>query len=38
MLHAKKALDYAEELLDGKMAQSYGGIVNLALKAVTRKK
>ena len=37
-LHAKKALEIAEEILSGKNAQSFAGLVTLALKAVTRKK
>ena len=38
MLHAKKAVEFAEEVLGGKNSESFKGLVDLALKAVTRKK
>ena len=38
MLHALKAVEAAEDVLEGKNAESFYGIVDLALKTVTRKK
>ena len=38
MLHALKAIEVAEDVLEEKNAESFNGIVDLALKTVTRKK
>lgn len=38
MLHAKRALDFAEAILKGRPSKNLEGLINLALKAVARKK